>query len=238
MGILLLWPLVSYALFFLFPRDVLKWLIREDGLMETLTAVALLSTAVVFLRLYLSGGRCTPAHPLATHRNGFILCLAVVFFIGAGEEVSWGQRLFNLRTPELMENFNLQKEINIHNLAIFSQHTVDGEAKQGFGRWFTVSRMFSLFWFSYCFLIPAIARAAPRFKASMLQRNFPLVPLWLGLLFVLNYLISKAAEGVIPAGRMHRLTEVKECNFAVLFLVVAVWFVRHSRPAVPLTSRS
>jgi hypothetical protein len=33
------------------------------------------------------------------------------------EEISWGQRLFHVSTPEFFEEHNLQKEINLHNFA-------------------------------------------------------------------------------------------------------------------------
>jgi H+/Cl- antiporter ClcA len=42
-----------------------------------------------------------------------------VFIFGAGEEVSWGQRLFNLETPELFQKYNAQKETNIHNFVVY-----------------------------------------------------------------------------------------------------------------------
>ena len=32
-----------------------------------------------------------------------------------GEEISWGQRLFGIATPEALKETNLQNEINLHN---------------------------------------------------------------------------------------------------------------------------
>jgi len=40
--------------------------------------------------------------------------LAVLFIFIAGEEISWGQRIFNFETPEQFSS-NLQNEFNIHN---------------------------------------------------------------------------------------------------------------------------
>jgi hypothetical protein len=34
----------------------------------------------------------------------------------AGEEISWGQRIFGLETPDWMQRHNLQHEMNLHNL--------------------------------------------------------------------------------------------------------------------------
>lgn len=44
------------------------------------------------------------------------LITAIIFFLAAFEEISWGQRLLNIETPEFIEEINYQKEISIHNL--------------------------------------------------------------------------------------------------------------------------
>lgn len=53
------------------------------------------------------------------HQPTVVLCLllAIVLFLMAGEELSWGQRIFNWKTPELIATYNIQKETNFHNLA-------------------------------------------------------------------------------------------------------------------------
>ena len=53
------------------------------------------------------------------HRPTTFLCilLAIILFLMAGEELSWGQRIFNWETPELIATYNIQKETNFHNLA-------------------------------------------------------------------------------------------------------------------------
>jgi hypothetical protein len=53
----------------------------------------------------------------------YILLSIGLFFI-AMEEISWGQRIFNVSTPELLLSSNLQKEMNIHNLKWFPRHTL------------------------------------------------------------------------------------------------------------------
>ena len=37
------------------------------------------------------------------------------------EEISWGQRIFDIDTPEALKEVNVQKEINIHNLVFFQR---------------------------------------------------------------------------------------------------------------------
>jgi hypothetical protein len=43
---------------------------------------------------------------------------AVVCFGMAAEEISWGQRVFNLATPAALKSHNAQREITVHNMLI------------------------------------------------------------------------------------------------------------------------
>lgn len=45
----------------------------------------------------------------------FFTVLALACFYVVGEEISWGQRIFNLTTPEFFAAHNLQNETNLHN---------------------------------------------------------------------------------------------------------------------------
>jgi hypothetical protein len=46
----------------------------------------------------------------------FHLLLIAAFVVIAGEEISWGQRVFGWETPETVAEVNLQEETNLHNL--------------------------------------------------------------------------------------------------------------------------
>ena len=46
------------------------------------------------------------------------LLLGLLFFFGAGEEISWGQRLFDLESPDFFQEHNVKGETNLHNLVI------------------------------------------------------------------------------------------------------------------------
>ena len=55
---------------------------------------------------------------LACYKSNYRLffgVLALACFYVVGEEISWGQRLFNLTTPEFFKTHNLQNETNLHN---------------------------------------------------------------------------------------------------------------------------
>lgn len=44
--------------------------------------------------------------------------LGSAFVFGIGEELSWGQRIFGIETPELLKQYNKQQELTIHNLKV------------------------------------------------------------------------------------------------------------------------
>jgi len=51
---------------------------------------------------------------------------------------------------------------------------------------------------------------------------FPVIPIWLGIMFPLNYMVSKAFEPYCKPPAV----EIKECNFAFLFMVVALYLLQ------------
>ena len=113
LGILL--TLGYYAhLAFDFPLE--RPIYREDGILETMTAVFFLGAAsLLFIRSF----RKTPNDSLGRERFWSIVLYglpAVVCFVIGMEEISWGQRLFNWHTPEFISAVNYQNETNFHNL--------------------------------------------------------------------------------------------------------------------------
>jgi hypothetical protein len=87
--------------------------VKEDGPLEWLTFVALVLGAVLcFYRFYI----------LRPFRSGiFRTCLfflGLLFIFGAGEEISWGQRIFDIKSPEFFVQNNSQQETNLHNLIL------------------------------------------------------------------------------------------------------------------------
>jgi len=89
------------------------WISREDGLLEMGTFIALMAGA--FLCLYRGWA-------LRNERSKPFIFMpvfsAVVLIFGAGEEISWGQRIFGIETPEFFQAHNAQSETNLHNLVI------------------------------------------------------------------------------------------------------------------------
>jgi hypothetical protein len=73
----------------------------EDGFIEWLTVIALAASAVLMLtRAWKLKGVRSPLFLFVT------VMAAAVFLFGAGEEISWGQRIFSVETPEWLEARN------------------------------------------------------------------------------------------------------------------------------------
>jgi len=87
-------------------------LIEEDSILEYLQFVLYCLSGVASLKIFLS---------LKNDKNErlysllFLLFSIMLFFI-SGEEISWGQRILGIKTPEKMMELNIQRETNIHNL--------------------------------------------------------------------------------------------------------------------------
>jgi hypothetical protein len=94
-----------------FVHPIYRFLTEEDSVLEWLQVTCLFGT-VLFLGL--------TARILVARREwlwaGLFAAGALVVFFVVGEEVSWGQRLLGIQTPEDFEAINNQGEINVHNV--------------------------------------------------------------------------------------------------------------------------
>src|SRR5215203_2446059 len=88
-------------------RNVFDALVREDSVLEWGEVCAYGVAAVMSVRVALrTGGFVRLAYGL----------LAVAAIGAIGEELSWGQRLFHVTTPDAVAAANRQEELNLHNL--------------------------------------------------------------------------------------------------------------------------
>lgn len=85
----------------------------EDGAVETLTVVFFLFTAYLAHLVALEHRRAGARALAGLHWLG-----ALAFFFIGMEEMSWGQRLLLLDTPEGLAAVNVQHELNLHNLPV------------------------------------------------------------------------------------------------------------------------
>lgn len=144
--------------------------------------------------------------------KAIVLGLALLFFFGAGEEISWGQRIFGIQTPEYLSDINAQNEITVHNL-YFGEFDI-----------FTIG--FDLFWLFFGVVLPFVCLNQ---KAQGFLSNYVPIPHWsVSTLFLLNYFYAKVAkllyvnfytETVVSF--VQAVQEIKESNYACLFVLLA-----------------
>jgi len=104
---------LTVGIYFASPSYFALSFAAEDHLVEYGTAVALFVASLILLRNGFSlSGKATK---LAV---GLTFFYALLFFFGAGEEISWGQRIFGWETSDAMKEINRQNETTIHNIEI------------------------------------------------------------------------------------------------------------------------
>jgi hypothetical protein len=221
----LLFLIASYSFFLIIsPTEAIR-LTREDALIETIGVIFLLLASVITFYIFLKSKSPEKPYFLKTKRNIFYLLLSLFLFVCLCEEISWGQRIFQIDTPEFLMETNKQKELNVHNLEIFEPYDNDLTPKSGFNKLITSEKLFAYFWLFYCVLVPIGNEFSSWIRNIFRKFHFPVMPLWLGILFLLNHVISKVFEGMDQV-RNHLLTgaimEIKETIFQVLFLIVGI----------------
>jgi hypothetical protein len=87
----------------------------EDHFIEQMTFVVLAAL----------GGLCLVRAKSFYRLHGSVFAGAcavygAIFLFGAGEEISWGQRMLGIETPEWFAERNRQEEMNLHNLRVGS----------------------------------------------------------------------------------------------------------------------
>ncbi|HEU4571347.1 MAG TPA: hypothetical protein VFR93_01570 [Candidatus Limnocylindrales bacterium] len=169
-------------------------LMSEDRIVEWLQFVTILLASGVFALVARAAWR--------GDRRGLAALFALVAaaaFVVAGEEISWGQRILGLETPEVLDRINHQGETNIHNIPLIQRMFNIGELLAGV----------------YGFAIP-ILWWIPSIRARLAGRLDRLVvpPLALATLFFLPFayrafralFLPEAGERITQYGELPELT--------------------------------
>jgi hypothetical protein len=216
---LLVYICISYSVLVL-QEPYVDLFVQEDHIYETVGSLGFFITAVLFVIALRKSRIPENKQDNPPLKQLSYLVLAIIFVIGAGEEISWGQRIFGFETPESLKEFNVQDEVSLHNLTAFQGE--DASLMK-------VERLFTIFAFTFTLLIPLVANFS-RPAAHFLNRVMP-VPHWsLGLLFLANFMVAKIAKMLLRESYQHStisvtqaVQEVKESNYAVLFVLVAAY---------------
>jgi hypothetical protein len=156
-------------------------LVAEDNFIENLTAIMLFVTGLLCVSRAYSGS----SRPVVL----FYSACSLLFFFGAGEEISWGQRILGFSTPEALQIHNFQKEFTLHNLTLWGFDW--NRVIFGTGLYTAV--------LSYYLLFPLVYRRNKRFHQLADLLHFP-IPKWKQSLpyvslFLLLHLIPRHSGG-------------------------------------------
>lgn len=132
-------------------QSLLNRLCREDGAIEWLTMFFYLIAAGLFFFMGRKPG----------FERIWYWGFGLLFFVIAGEEISWGQRVFGVATPEALQDANVQQEMNLHNLS---------------GIHDKVRAMALIFILGVCYAIPAMHRFSSHMAAFHRKIKLPIYP--------------------------------------------------------------
>lgn len=171
---------------------------NEDGIIENIGAFMLLLISILCLsRLVKQWKGRAILWKLGT--AAFVLA----FFFGAGEEISWGQRIFEVESGAFFQEHNIQGETNLHNLVV-------GETKINK---LVFSQLLLLTMFLYLIIIP-IFYPKKRWLQRLMDRFAVPVVHWH------NTAMFLAGSVLVAINPANRIFEVYEMAFAVIFFLI------------------
>lgn len=171
---------------------------KEDGYAEYGTAVLLFcSSVLLFYRLIKLFKFKKPLWKFG------VLFLAAIFLFGAGEEISWGQRIFNIESSEYFLENNAQGETNLHNMV------VDGKKVNKI----IFSQLLTVVLIIYLIITPILYRKFDGIKKLANTFAVPIVK-WQ---HTIAFLLSTAVLSFMPSNRKWELYELA---FGVIFFLI------------------
>lgn len=217
---------LAYILFYNLKIDL-----KEDGIVESIGAFAFFISGVIFIYLFIYKKYYNQFKFFgkSTKRNIYFALLGILFLMAFGEEISWGQRIFNWNTPEEFKHLNAQEETNLHNLWLFQAYREDGTYKSFFENMLNFNRLFNVFWLLFCVVIPIIFSISKKGKLIIKHLGIPLVPLWVGIFFVLNYVVYLFTINFYHIDH-YGIDELKESLYAIGFAFLSFYFLKLYSP--------
>jgi len=210
--------IVSYSVFFVLDKDSLVALGREDSIYEWLAALLFLAGSVLSFITF----RRT--------RNYYFLLFSIALLLGAGEEISWGQRIIGFETPPLIAKINVQKECTLHNLDIFSHFDSQGHEKRGLSRLLGINFLFRIFTMFLGIVVPFCVYHSKAIMKITVKIKLPVVPITIGSFFLLSWFIFRVLHtSIIPEDEQRTASEIFEHVASFILLMVSLYFFRERK---------
>jgi hypothetical protein len=215
-------------------NQIASYLFSEDHYFENIGAISLFAASFMMFYAFFHALKSRTLTKMSWIKQLAYLGLALLFLFGAGEEISWGQRIFNIETPPSLQEINEQDEITVHNIEINGQ-----DIPFEFG--------FDVFWGLYIVLIPFVLFFSLPLR-NFTEKFLPIVHWGLGGLFITNYLMAKVSfllfsETYTFSGvpLIQAVQEVKESNYEFFYALVCLyllWDLFQIRKQVAMQSAS
>ncbi|NND80631.1 MAG: hypothetical protein HKN53_12090 [Maribacter sp.] len=207
-------------------NDLLARLTDEDGIYENIGALLFLLTSLGFAAL----AAIPRLYPNKTRigkysERYYFLFFALLFFFAFGEEISWGQRIFNFLTPESIKEHNIQGEFNVHNLDVFYGKTMDGEDKTGLSALLNLSRMFYVFLIIYLLILPLLFKYNSAVRKLTKKMSLPVPNFLLGIIFCFNLQYENVLRWINSDLEVHGLVEIKEAAISLIVFALPLFWI-------------
>lgn len=202
--VILLLIIVTYGLILLHQDEeaFLFW-IREDGLVEWLTFVVLIVMSAFSFIMSFTFSRSGAAG----RAKKIWLFLGFLFLFGAMEEISWGQRILGIESPEWFMRHNRQFETNVHNLVIYGANL----NKLVFGRFLGIIVLI------YMLPMPILYRLNKSFKNFINRWGIPIPQNYQTLLLIILNIILQFHLGLTK-----KVSEMRELSTCFVFFLVLI----------------
>lgn len=170
----------------------------EDGTIEYTTALLLFCISILCLYRLFSFWKIKSG----TWKLGVAL-FALLFLFGAGEEISWGQRIFNIESSEFFLKNNAQGETNLHNLVVGGKKINK----------IIFSQLLMLIMVIYLLITPVLYRKKQWVKNLATMFAVPIVKWHHTIAFIIGTILV----AINPSSRKW---EVYELAFGVIFFLI------------------
>ncbi len=170
----------------------------EDGFAEYGTSILLFCSSILLFSRFIKLFKFNTIY----WKIGVFL-MATVFLFGAGEEISWGQRIFNVESSTYFLENNAQGETNLHNMV------VDGKKINKI----IFSQLLTLVLVIYLIITPILYRKYDIIKKLITLFAVPIVK-WH---HTIAFLISTGVLTFMPSNRKWELYELA---FGVIFFLI------------------
>lgn len=190
--------------------------IREDGIVENTQVVCYVLSALLMTYHFILSRSETGKYLLKTKMNWFFFFLAVFCIVILGEEISWGERLFDYKDTE---KFQEAGGTSLHNREYLFRI---------FGIRITAARIYFPFVLLYFVLVPLLNEYSQKIRDFFTKISLPIVPILVAVLIFLNFAIWQVSfrifdypekwEGLPDYAFFQTAEEVYEVIFALLLL--------------------